>query len=207
MSFDRDAHRRFRFRSLASSIIVAPLVCVLIVLMSQPVPARLDLRPPVAPVEPYVTSVHGERRVDPYHWLRDKDNPRVRAYLESENAYTKAVMQPTAGLQETLYKEMLGRIKETDMGVPYREGAYDYYSPDRARQGLSHLLPAKARRSDAPEEITLDLNAMAQGHEFFALGAYEVSPDANLLAFSTDVTGFREYTLQVKDLRTGRYCC
>ena len=200
--FDRYVHRWFRGRRLTSSIIFVLFILALIVLMSPPVPARLDLHPPVAPVEPYVTSVHGDRRVDPYHWLRDKDSPRVRAYLESENAYTKAVMGPTAALQETLYKEMLGRIKETDMGVPYREGPYEYYS--RTEQGKDYPIYCRRKRVEhAPEEVTLDLNAMAQGHEFFALGTYEVSPDANFLAFSTDVTGFREYTLQVKDLRTG----
>jgi oligopeptidase B len=202
VKFDRYAHRWFRKRPLASSILFVVLITVLIVLMSKPVPARLNVHPPKAPVEPQVTILHGDRRVDPYHWMRDKDSPRVREYLESENAYTKTVMEPTSGLQKLLYKEMLGRIKETDMGVPYREGQYDYYS--RTEQGKDYPIYCRRKRVErALEEVTLDMNAMAQGHEFFALGAYEVSPDANLLAFSTDVTGFREYTLQVKDLRTG----
>jgi len=202
VKFDRYVHPWFRRRPLASSIFFVVLILVLIVLMSKPVPAHLNVHPPKAPVEPQVTILHGDRRVDPYHWMRDKDSPRVRAYLESENAYTKTVMEPTAGLQKLLYKEMLGRIKETDMGVPYREGQYDYYS--RTEQGKDYPIYCRRKRVErAIEEITLDMNAMAQGHEFFALGAYEVSPDANLLAFSTDVTGFREFTLQVKDLRTG----
>jgi oligopeptidase B len=111
-------------------------------------------------------------------------------------------MAPTAAFQEALYREMLARIRETDMDVPYREGEYDYYS--RTEQGKDYpILCRRKAAAGAPEEITLDLNAMAEGHEFFALGAYDVSLDAGLLAFSTDLTGFREYTLQVKDLRSG----
>jgi oligopeptidase B len=159
-------------------------------------------QPPRAERIAHLTTVHGEQRVDHYHWLRDKDDEKVRAHLESENAYTRAVMEPTAAFQEALYREMLARIQETDMDVPYREGQYDYYA--RTEQGKNY--PILCRRKGgprAPEEVTLDLNAMAQGHEFFALGVYDVSLDAKLLAFSTDVTGFREYTLQVKDLESG----
>src|SRR5512147_2413524 len=159
-------------------------------------------QPPQAERVAHVTTVHGQRRVDEYHWLRDKDNPKVRAYLEGENAYTKAVMAPTAPFQETLYREMLARIQETDMEVPYRDGDFDYYS--RTEQGKDYPILCRRRRAPgSAEAVTLDLNAMAHGHDFFALGAYDVSMDANLLAFSTDVTGFREYTLQVKDLRSG----
>jgi oligopeptidase B len=158
--------------------------------------------PPRAERIAHLSTAHGAPRVDHYHWLREKDDARVRAHLEAENAYTKAVMAPTAAFQEALYAEMLARIQETDMDVPYPEGGYEYYS--RTEQGKDYpILCRRKRRSDAPEEVTLDMNAMAQGHEFFALGAYDVSPDAGLLALSTDVTGFREYTLQVKDLGSG----
>ena len=139
------------------------------------------------------------QRVDPYHWLREKESAAVRAHLEAENAYTKAVMAPTAPIQETLYKEMLARIQETDMEVPYRDGAFDYYARTEAGKDYPILCRRKAL-PPAAEQIILDMNAMAQGHDFFALGAYEVSPDGRLLAFSTDITGFREYTLQVKAL-------
>ena len=159
-------------------------------------------QPPHAERLAHATTVHGQQRVDDYHWLRDKDSPKVRAYLEGENAYTRGVMAPTAPFQETLYREMLARIQETDMDVPYREGQYDYYS--RTEQGKDYAILCRRRLDPgAAEAITLDLNAMAHGHDFFALGAYDVSMDANLLAFSTDVSGFREYTLQVKDLRSG----
>ena len=151
---------------------------------------------------PRVDVIHGDRRVDDYYWLRDKANPEVAAYLEAENAYADAVMAPTERFQEALYKEMLARIQETDLSVPYREGAYFYYS--RTEEGKQYPILCRKKESlEAPEEVTLDLNALAEGHRFLSLGAYSVSDDGSLLAFSTDITGFREYTLQVKDLRAG----
>ncbi len=146
--------------------------------------------------------LHGDTRTDPYFWMREKSNPEVTAYLEAENAYTDAVLAPTKELQEALYQEMKGRIQETDLSVPYKYGDYFYYS--RTEEGKQYPTACRKRGSlDAPEEITLDLNALAEGHSYLGLGAYEVSDDGNLLAFSTEVTGFRQYTLQVKDLRTG----
>jgi oligopeptidase B len=164
--------------------------------------APSGIEPPQALRAPQVTRIHGRELVDDYGWLRSKDDPRVRAYLEAENAYTRAVMQPTEAFQESLYREMLARIKETDMGVPYRYGDFEYYS--RTEAGKDYPIYCRRRRADAaPEEIILDANVLAEGHEFFSLGALAVSPDADLLAYSTDVTGFREFTLYVKDLRSG----
>jgi oligopeptidase B len=157
--------------------------------------------PPRATPEPVEALVHGIRLVDEYRWLRDKDSARVRSHLETENAHTRAVMAFTEPFQETLYREMLARIQETDMDVPYRYGAFEYYG--RTEQGKDYPILCRRALDDPAEQVTLDMNTMAEGHEFFALGAYDVSPDARLLAFSTDVTGFREYTLQVKDLSTG----
>jgi oligopeptidase B len=157
--------------------------------------------PPRATPEPVEAMVHGIRLVDEYRWLRDKDSARVRSHLETENAHTRAVMAFTEPFQETLYREMLARIQETDMDVPYRYGAFEYYG--RTEQGKDYPILCRRALDDPAEQVTLDMNTMAEGHEFFALGAYDVSPDARLLAFSTDVTGFREYTLQVKDLSTG----
>ena len=160
------------------------------------------IAPPVARKVPKVDVTHGERRVDDYFWLREKSNPEVAAYLEAENAYADAFMKPTEAFQEALYKEMLGRIQETDLSVPYRDGGYFYYS--RTEEGKQYPILCRKKGSlDAAEEVTLDLNALAEGHEFFSLGAYTVSDDGSLLAYSTDVTGFREYTLYVKDLRSG----
>jgi oligopeptidase B len=158
--------------------------------------------PPVAKTIPKTDTIHGDVRVDDYAWLREKDSPDVLAYLEAENAYTDAVTAPTEALQETLYREMKARIQETDLSVPYRYGGYFYYS--RTEEGRQYPIRCRKQGSlEAEEQVTLDLNALAEGHSYLGLGAYAVSDDGNLLAYSTDVTGFRQYTLHVKDLRTG----
>jgi oligopeptidase B len=159
-------------------------------------------RPPVAEKRPKTIALHGDSRVDDYFWLRDKTDPKVIEYLKAEDTYADAVMKPTAGLQETLYKEMVGHIKETDDTVPYRRGDYFYYS--RTIAGLQYpVYCRKHARLTAPEEVVLDLNELARGHMFMALGSYQPSDDGRFLAFSTDNTGYRQYTLQVKDLKTG----
>ncbi|MGO9123717.1 MAG: S9 family peptidase [Terriglobales bacterium] len=165
---------------------------------SSPLPA-----PPVAKKVPKITEIHGRKLVDNYSWLRDKKNPEVKAYLEAENAYTAAVMKPTELLQNQLYGEMLSRIKETDVEVPYREGAYFYYT--RTQAGKQYSIHCRKRGSlEAPEEIVLDVNELAKDQAFMRVAAHEVSDDGNLLAYSTDNTGFRQYVLEVKDLRTGK---
>jgi oligopeptidase B len=167
-----------------------------------PAVAESPAKPPSAKKVPKVETVHGAPWADDYFWLREKANPEVSAYLEAENAYTDAVMRPTEALQAALYKEMLGHIKETDLSVPYREGAYLYYS--RTEEGKQYPIYCRKKGSvDSPEEVTLDLNELARDHKFMAIGAYTVTDDGNLLAYTTDNTGFREYTLHVKDLRTG----
>ena len=159
--------------------------------------------PPVAKKVPHVTDVNGHKLTDNYFWLRDKPNPEVRAYLEAENAYTDAVMKPTEPFQKKLYAEMLGRIKETDVDVPFKEGDYFYYS--RTEAGKQYQIRCRRKGSmDAPEEVILDINELAKGQLFISVAAFEVSPDAGLLAYSYDNTGFRQYTLAVKDLRTGK---
>jgi len=160
-------------------------------------------KPPVAKVVPHVTEVNGHKMLDNYFWLRDKPNPEVRAYLEAENVYTDAVMKPTEGFQKKLYDEMLGRIKETDVEVPYREGNYFYYV--RTEAGKQYGIRCRKKGSmDAPEEVLLDINEMAKGQAFMSVAAFAVSPDGNQLAYSYDNTGFRQFTLAVKDLRTGK---
>ena len=149
-----------------------------------------------------VDTFHGDTREDPYYWLREKSNPEVEAYLSAENAYTAAVMAPTAGFQKTIYEEIVGRIKETDLSVPYRRGVYWYYS--RTEEGKQYPIHCRKRGSmDGPEEVLLDVNELAEGVDFLQLWTSEVSDDANRLAYTTDVTGFREYTLYVKDLPSG----
>jgi oligopeptidase B len=159
--------------------------------------------PPVAKKVPHVTEVNGHKMVDNYFWLRDKPNPEVRAYLEAENAYTDAVMKPTEPFQKKLYGEMLSRIKETDVDVPYREGNYFYYV--RTEAGKQYPITCRRKGSmDAPEEVLLDVNELAKGQAFMTVAASAVSRDGNLLAYSFDNTGFRQFTLAVKDLRTGK---
>lgn len=158
--------------------------------------------PPLARREPVEHVVHGDRRVDHYHWLRQKDSPEVIAYLKAENAYTDAVLKPTRDFQEKLYREMLERIQQTDLSVPYRLRGYLYFA--RTEEGKQY--PYRYRKVDqegAAEELLLDLNQLAEGHSFLGLGAFEVSDDNRWLAYSTDTTGFRQYVLRVKDLRTG----
>jgi oligopeptidase B len=158
--------------------------------------------PPVAKKIPHTLTVHGTTLSDDYFWMRDKKNPEVIAYLEAENAYTDAMTKQSAALQEKLYKEMLARIKETDQNVPYLSGGYLYYT--RTEAGKQYATFARRKGSmSAPEEVLLDLNEMVKGHPFMSVGDFEVSDDTNLLAYSTDSTGYREYTLNVKDLRTG----
>src|SRR5580698_7383830 len=156
------------------------------------------VQPPTARRQETVTTLHGHQLADDYAWLREKDSPDVIAFLEQENAYTHAVMKPTEELQAKLYAEMVGHIKETDISVPFRDGDYFYYS--RTEQGAQYPVYCRKRGSlDAGEEIMLDMNQMALGHDFLALGAVTVSDDGNLLAYSTDITGFRQYTLHIKN--------
>jgi oligopeptidase B len=162
-----------------------------------------SMQPPMAKKVPKEMVTNGDKRVDDYFWFREKTNPEVIKYLEAENAYAAAVMKPTEAFQQKLYQEMLGHIKQTDVNVPYREGDYFYYS--RTEEGKQYPVYARKRGSlQAPEEVTLDLNEMAKGLKFLGLGAYEVSDDGNLLAYTTDTTGYRQYTLYIKDLRTGQ---
>jgi oligopeptidase B len=159
--------------------------------------------PPVPKKEPKVTDINGVKLVDNYAWLREKTNLEVKAYLDAENVYTDAVMKPTEPLQEMLYKEMLSRVKETDVEVPYKEGGYFYYV--RTEAGKQYGIRCRKKGSmDAPEEILLDVNELAKGQAFMSLGEFRVSEDGNLLAYTTDNTGYRQYTLAVKDLRTGQ---
>jgi oligopeptidase B len=161
-----------------------------------------QITPPVAAKKSKITETHGLRLVDNYFWLRDKNDPAVKAYLEAENEYTEAVMKSTEPLQQKLYGEMLSRIKETDIEVPYRYGAHFYYS--RTETGMQYPIRCRRKGSvETPEEIVLDLNELARGQSFMAVAAYQVSDDGNLLAYSTDNTGFRQYTLAIKDLHTG----
>jgi oligopeptidase B len=167
----------------------------------------LTLNPPVARKEPTPTHLHGQTLEDDYRWMREKKSAEVIAYLEAENAYTQAVMEGTEELQAKLYKEMLSHIKETDESVPYPDHGWFYYH--RTMEGSQY--PVYCRRlatgprfdASQPEQVLLDVNLLAEGQPFMAVGGMSVSPDGGWMAYSTDNTGFRQYTLRLRDLTTG----
>ena len=171
----------------------------------------IELTPPVAPVHPVETKIHDRTLIDNYAWLRERESPDVLAHLEAENAYCNAVMEPTEALQKTLYDEMVSHIKETDVSVPFRDGGYRYYS--RTEQGSQYPIycrkktftdnPEPFSGDDAQEEIILDINELAKNESYMGVSSMAISDDDNLLAYSIDNKGFRQYTLQVKDLRSG----
>jgi oligopeptidase B len=175
------------------------------------------LQPPVAPRHHTETIVHGVTLVDDYAWLRDKDNPEVLTYLEAENHYAEEETAALAPLREQLYQEMLSHIQQTDISVPFRDGSWWYYT--RTQEGLQYGIhcrkpaalftdpatdPAIGPAPDAPEFILLDGNQLAEGHAFFAIGESSITDDDRWLAYTTDTTGFRQYTLHIKDLFTGQ---
>ncbi|HTB16704.1 MAG TPA: S9 family peptidase [Bryobacteraceae bacterium] len=145
---------------------------------------------------------HGATRIDDYFWLRDRSDPDVIPYLEAENRFTEETMAPTKSLQDSLYREILGRIQETDVSAPVKRDDYFYYT--RTEEGQAYSIHCRKHGSiEAPEEILLDANVLAQGQKYFRLGNFEVSPDHRLLAYSTDLEGDETYTIQVKNLATG----
>ena len=189
-------------RPLATALLAVSGGLLLMAASSQPTP-------PVAPRKDHVQVWHGKTFVDPWYWLREKDTPEVVKYLEEENAYTEATSADLKPFAEALYAEMLGRIKQTDLGVPTRRGRFHYYG--RTVEGLQY--PIRCRKSAAPdgnfdekavEEVLLDHNEMAKGLKFLSVGDFEVSDGDDQLLYSTDSTGFRQYALFVKDLKTGR---
>src|SRR6266850_4225215 len=164
--------------------------------------SSMMLQPPPTEKKPKTTEINGDRLLDNYFWLREKTNPAVVAHLEAENAYTAAVMKPTEVLQDRLYKEILSHIKQTDTNVPYRWGDYFYYS--RTVEGQQYpIFCRKHGNLNAPEQILLDLNELAKGQKFMSVGSFVPSDDGHLLAYSTDNTGYRQYTLHIKNLSTG----
>jgi oligopeptidase B len=159
-------------------------------------------RPPIAPRRDRILEKHGDRRNDPYYWMREKDNPEVVAHLEAENAYTDAVMAPTAELSERLYQEIVGRVQETDSTAPtYFRG---YWTYSRTVEGLDYEIYCRRPETmEAPEQVLLDSNELAQGHDYFELGFAEPSPDQDLLAYAADYTGAELFELRFRDVTTG----
>ena len=189
-----------------------PLLLLLFVLCVLPINSKVVAQsnggagapqPPMAEKKTKTTNIHGTTIVDDYFWLREKTNPAVMAHLKAEDDYTQSVMKHTAPLQEKLYNEMLSHIKQTDTNVPFRSGNYFYYT--RTEEGKQYPIYCRKKGSlDAAEEIILDQNELAKGQKFMSVGAFTPSDDGNLLAYSTDNTGYRQFVLQIKDLRTGQ---
>ncbi|WP_166332266.1 S9 family peptidase [Sphingobacterium chungjuense] len=166
-----------------------------------------DVKAPVAEINPYTRAIHGDTVIDNYYWLNDyfkegPDSAKVVAYLNAENTYTQAMMKDTEGFQASLFKELKGRIKEADESVPYLKDGYYYYR--RTDEGKQYYKLCRKKGSlDAKEEVLLDVDKMAEGHAYYAVGGTSISPDNNLLAYAVDTVSRREYTLQIKNLTTG----
>jgi oligopeptidase B len=178
---------------------------IVIVIGKLVIVAQNDMKPPVAKKVPKVLKIHGYEVVDNYAWLRDRNkekDPAIIDYLTAENKYTEAYMGKHQGLVDTLYNEMLGRIKQTDLSVPVKMGDYWYFNKTEEGKQYPTYLRSKTRDGANPE-VLLDQNEMAKGYKYYAIGLFEPSDDGNMLAFATDTTGYRQYTLQIKDLRTG----
>lgn len=160
------------------------------------------MKPPVAEKKPKELTIHGDTRIDNYYWLRERENPEVIAYLEAENAYRESVMKETVELQENLYDEIVGRIKQTDESVPYLKNGYYYYT--RYEEGKEYPIYCRKKGSvEAEEEIMLNVNEMAKGHAYFSVSGLSVSPDNRYLSFGVDTVSRRKYTIHVKDLNSG----
>jgi oligopeptidase B len=162
--------------------------------------------PPIARKQHTETPLFGNLLTDDYAWLRDKEDPEVTAYLEAENAYAESVMGPLSGLRGDLYQEMLSHVKQTDVSVPFRDGDWWYYT--RTEEGQQYAIHCRTHgvpnaTEDTPEQVVVDGNKLAEGHPFFAVGDMDISDDSRWLAYTTDTTGFRQYTLHIKDLETG----
>ncbi|MCJ7612850.1 MAG: oligopeptidase B, partial [Candidatus Aminicenantes bacterium] len=163
---------------------------------------RAGLKPPLAEKIPQQLSAQGQTRVDDYYWLKERDNPKVLAYLKAENEYLDKVMAAAKPLQEKLYSEIVGRIKQDDSAVPYKLRGYYYYR--RYEAGKEYPLFCRKKGSrDAPEEILLNGPAMAAGHDFFSIAAVVPSEDSALVAYGVDTVSRRQYIIHFKNLTTG----
>jgi len=158
--------------------------------------------PPKAKCIPHQLEKHDQVRVDPYYWLNDRTNSEVVAYLQAENEYAKAMQEHTADLEQVLFKEIKGRIQQTDLSVPFQQEDYIYYI--RYEEGKEYALYCRKKGSlSSPEEIMIDGNALAQGHEYFSLGHWMISSGQDILAYAIDTQGRRIYSIGFKNLTTG----
>ena len=183
------------------TLIISIIVLVLLA-MTGCKPQRQTATPPNAAVKPVKLEKHGDVREDNYFWLKERENPEVIAYLEAENAYTDTMMSHTEGFQEELFEEIKGRIKQTDLSVPYKRDDYYYYT--RVVEGKEYPIYCRKKGSlDAAEEIMIDANALAEGHKFSSVGGVDISSGQDIVSFAQDTLGRRFYSLRFKNLSTG----
>jgi oligopeptidase B len=178
------------------------LFAILAVAGAQSCKTSTSMKPPVAEKKPKELTIHGDTRIDNYYWLRERENPEVIAYLEAENKYRESVMKGTEQFQEDLYQEIIGRIKQDDRSVPYKENGYFYYT--QYEEGKEYPIFCRKKESlDAVEEVLADVNEMAEGHSYYQVGGLSVSPDNRYMAIGVDTVSRRKYTIYIKDLETG----
>lgn len=181
---------------------VSVILTVLAVMIIQSCKTSETMEAPVAAKKPKELTIHGDTRIDNYYWIRERENPEVIAYLEAENAYREALMKDTEGFQEELFEEIVGRIKQQDESVPYRDNGYYYYT--RYEEGKEYPIYCRKKGSlDAEEEIMANVNEMAEGYAFFNVAGMSVSPDNRYVAMGIDTVSRRKYTIYIKDLETG----
>lgn len=194
------------FGKMREILYVLSFVFIIIVIGNTVIIAQENMTPPVAKKETKINKIHGYEVNDEYSWMRDrgeKKNPEIIKYLEDENAYTEALMKPYADLTDKLYKEMIGRIKQTDLSVPYKYGDFWYYT--KTIEGKQYPVYMRSKTFDGKNsEVLLDQNEMAKGFKFFSIRGLQVSDDGNTLAYLIDNVGYRQYKLQIKDLKTGK---
>src|SRR5680860_581071 len=175
---------------------------VTIILLLSACTKKEKIMPPVANKITKELITHGDTRIDNYYWMNDREDPEVIAYLEAENTYKEAILKHTEPLQAKLFDEIKAKIKQEDESVPYKKKGYFYYSRTVPEKEYN-LVCRKFGSLDAEEEILLDVNQMADGYEYFALGGSSVSPDNKLIAFGIDTLSRRNYTIYIKNLEPG----
>ena len=162
------------------------------------------MKPPKAKKNPKELTIHGDTRIDKYYWLKDRENQEVIDYLTAENEYKEHILAPTKDFQEKLFKEIVGRIKQTDMSVPFKKDGYWYYV--RYEDGKEYPIYARKKgKLEAKEDIMLEVNELAKDHKYYAVGGRSVSTNNRLLAFGEDTVSRRIYTLRFKNLKTGKF--
>ena len=178
------------------------VTCLIFVLTLLSANLEAQLKTPEAARKPITLKTHGHERVDPYFWLNERKNPEVIKYLEAENAYLKEQMKSTESLQKKLFEETKARIKQTDVSVPYPENGYEYYS--RTAEGKQYRTFCRRKSGTENEEVIVDVNELAKGHQFCSVRGLEVTTDTKTLAYGVDVVGRRKYNVHFKDLSSGK---